>query len=92
MTHGTITAYRNHGCRCEECRATQAAYNRRNRATRLDTGSLSHGTRSAYDAGCRCDECRLARSIAYRVVTTEYKAKKIQPEHLMTLARRTGRA
>lgn len=25
IKHGTITAYRNHGCRCEECTNAQAA-------------------------------------------------------------------
>lgn len=30
--HGTLTAYTNHGCRCDECRKAMRVYNRQRRA------------------------------------------------------------
>lgn len=31
MTHGTVSGYSNHGCRCEECRQASQAYYRAGR-------------------------------------------------------------
>lgn len=75
VRHGTISAYRNHGCRCEECRAVQREYNARNRAARKAAGAFNHGTRSAYDAGCRCRRCRNRRRVAYITGAGEYQPK-----------------
>jgi hypothetical protein len=62
--HGTDRSYEYGGCRCDDCRAAHAERVKRNRAERLAAGSLTHGTRSAWDAGCRCAECRDASSRA----------------------------
>ncbi|MGP4975835.1 hypothetical protein [Brachybacterium tyrofermentans] len=40
LVHGTETAYRKHGCRCDECRAGRAAYQRDYRA-RLAAGTVT---------------------------------------------------
>ena len=36
IAHGTITAYNKHKCRCDECKATKAAYARRSRERHPD--------------------------------------------------------
>ena len=61
--HGTYTRYADHGCRCDACRAYQRDRVARNRADRLASGRLNHGTRSARDAGCRCDACVMTRRL-----------------------------
>ncbi|UQN30681.1 hypothetical protein [Brachybacterium kimchii] len=58
--HGTRSHYRA-GCRCDDCRAANAAYDRAYRA-----GHREHGTRAAYTRGCRCDACRSANAEAHR--------------------------
>ena len=66
VMHGTATAYFWDNCRCELCRETHNRRVARNRAERLASGNLNHGTRSAYDCGCRCDPCRNARRETYQ--------------------------
>jgi hypothetical protein len=65
INHGTCAAYERHHCRCDLCRETHNARVRANRADRLASGRIVHGTRSAYDAGCRCDACFEARRSSY---------------------------
>lgn len=65
-THGTYTGYYWHKCRCSKCTEYQRTRVARNRADRLASGRLSHGTRSAYDAGCRCEPCLAVRVDADR--------------------------
>lgn len=48
-------------CRCDKCREYQNNRVARNRAERLETGRLNHGTRSARDAGCHCYQCEATR-------------------------------
>lgn len=60
-SHGVYT----HGCRCDDCREAHRSYTRERRAKSLADGTLSHGTRSTYDAGCRCERCVWARSVVY---------------------------
>jgi hypothetical protein len=68
--HGTVSRYR-YGCRCDECKAANAAQARRLRAASRERGfaGLTHGRRSTYDAGCRCVACRRIRKtvpVGYR--------------------------
>lgn len=62
--------YTNYGCRCDDCRAGQAEYQKayRSRASsRFASGEVDapHGSRSTYtNYGCRCDECREAMRAA----------------------------
>lgn len=72
LTHGSKTYYQVYGCRCPECVTYQRERVARNRAERLASGRLTHGTRSAYDAGCRCENCRSARRRA-REQEAEYR-------------------
>jgi hypothetical protein len=65
VKHGTYGTYFHLKCRCFACREYQRARVARNRAARLASGNLSHGSRSAYDAGCRCDQCLSARRASY---------------------------
>lgn len=60
--HGTRARYCR-GCRCEQCRAANAAYDR---ALRARAGLPAHGKRSTYTQGCRCDECRAANTAYHR--------------------------
>ncbi len=64
LNHGTYTMYARRKCRCDECKTYQRNRVAKNRAERLASGKLTHGTRSAYDCGCRCAFCKKARSIA----------------------------
>jgi hypothetical protein len=64
MEHGA-SAYNNHGCRCDDCRAGIAAKRRGLQARRRfqqPPASLPHGTLSTYQNWhCRCDDCRAIR-------------------------------
>ncbi|MDF2562271.1 MAG: hypothetical protein K0R99_3717 [Microbacterium sp.] len=58
VEHGTITMYASRGCRCDECKAGNAAYQRARRvaaAEKLAAGArVEHGTVHAYrHYGCR---------------------------------------
>lgn len=69
LEHGTTTGYNTHGCRCDQCRAANAAYSRslaaRKRAgepvRECSRAPITHGTTRGYNRGCRCDDCRAAR-------------------------------
>lgn len=74
--HGSCARYELDGCRCPLCKHNHNERVKRNRRERLESGLLSHGTRSAYDAGCRCPECAAARRDAYRRLSTEYPRRK----------------
>ena len=74
VRHGTYTAYFWYWCRCGRCREYQNKRVARNRAARLATGNLSHGTRSAYDAGCRCGICKTARNEAWKRLEVKGRA------------------
>jgi hypothetical protein len=76
IKHGTYGAYGRRHCRCDECKDFQRDRNARNRADRLASGRLSHGTRSAYDAGCRCDDCKEARRVAAYTVDRQSAARR----------------
>jgi hypothetical protein len=61
--HGSLGMYGNHGCRCAECRAANAAYQRELMARyKREGGRGEHGTSYRYDTGCRCDACRRAHN------------------------------
>jgi hypothetical protein len=67
MKHGTRSGYRC-GCRCEACRAAQAAYmadyyarTKHTRPDKLDPAKC--GTKTQYDyRRCRCERCRKANA------------------------------
>lgn len=62
-THGTTTMYGNHRCRCSECKAANAAYQRElRRRYAAEGGRGEHGTYYRYDTGCRCNRCREAHN------------------------------
>lgn len=73
--HGTDRSYEYGGCRCDECRAAHAGRVAQNRAERLATGRLSHGTRSVWDAGCRCLPCHRAAKAARNEYLSRTSAK-----------------
>lgn len=68
MNHGTTWTYRT-GCRCDPCRAANAAAARRRRARiRGDLAAVVRrpyvcGQRRTYIAGCRCTACRGAEAL-----------------------------
>lgn len=79
VEHGTETAYRWHGCRCDACRehraaAHRASYTPKPRAPR-EPAPIAHGTPRGYQRGCRCDECREARSEQAREYRTRRAAR-----------------
>ncbi|MDG4763619.1 very short patch repair endonuclease [Solwaraspora sp. WMMD406] len=69
-SHGTVSAYRGSGCRCQECKSANAVYQRQLRNKyRSEGGRGQHGTDYRYRTGCRCDACRSAHAAedrAYR--------------------------
>lgn len=71
IVHGTSRAYRQAGCRCEECRD----WKRKTRApqvTRARAEVRAHGTVSMYSGGCRCALCRDAKRESMR----DYRRKQ----------------
>ena len=84
LAHGTENAYRNHGCRCDECRAGRAerarsARAKRPRPAREPRPLPEHGTTARYQRGCRCDECREARAEEMRAYRARRRAGETKP-------------
>lgn len=70
MLHGSRSTYA-YGCRCPECAAANAEYQRSKAKVRLaaklaaDPDSAPHGTVSTYtNYGCRCESCTEVHSAA----------------------------
>lgn len=71
IRHGTVTAYRDYGCRCRRCRNAHAVTTGRTRAAAAAKGLAPddprHGTLNGYDHyGCRCPSCKAAKAVAHR--------------------------
>lgn len=90
IAHGTESAYRGHGCRCEQCRAGRAE---RARARRLERAAEqpprprkprpvpAHGTPARYQRGCRCEDCRLARAEQMRTYRDRKRTGEVAPRY-----------
>jgi queuine/archaeosine tRNA-ribosyltransferase len=71
-------------CRCQQCRASKAAYMRERRRAAAENAKrwfaaghthvaegVTHGTRSAYEEhGCRCDRCSRHQPVSSRYRST----------------------
>jgi hypothetical protein len=76
--HGSLNAYNNLRCRCDECREAareparqrQEAWRRRQGMGEAKRGR-THGVISNYHEGCRCPDC----TEAMRVKQNEYRAE-----------------
>lgn len=74
------STYSNRGCRCDECKAAAAAYQKKRRAERtalpLPTGRR-HGVYTTYiNYGCRCERCKQANTDrSRRLARTNAQAK-----------------
>lgn len=56
--HGTVTAYTHYRCKCDPCRAANAAHHSALRQRRRELGSApTHGTSGYANYGCRCPVC-----------------------------------
>ena len=70
--HGTVGGYTNNACRCERCRAANAAYVQKRRYERAaalaaDPSRAAHGEESTYtNWRCRCQPCTEARAAYYQ--------------------------
>lgn len=73
-THGTVTMYVSHKCRCEQCKSAIREY-RGNTAFK----PAEHGSRSMYKNGCRCGACREAQSDYARAYYHERKQEESCP-------------
>lgn len=81
IRHGTTAAYRR-GCRCDRCRAANAADHRARIARFAANGGRGdHGTVYRYKTGCRCDECRSANTEQHRRLMARYRAEGGRGEH-----------
>jgi hypothetical protein len=89
INHGTTTAYANYGCRCDECRAANTAYQRDRRSrkaaglpvrARAANGEMgAHGTYSTYiHHKCRCKECSIANA-TYQVEYWTRRLEELRP-------------
>lgn len=62
ITHGIRQGY-SKGCRCTDCKAAWAAYNKERREARArgESQTAQHGTYGMYtNNGCRCQDCKHA--------------------------------
>ena len=69
MKHGTVSMYRNAGCRCAECRAAVALERKviRAKARTKPVPDHIHGTINGYqNYSCRCAACFEAYRARYR--------------------------
>lgn len=89
IQHGTLSAYRKHKCRCDECKAALTEYHRRWREAHPDYRTertrqpSAHGTIRRYTSyKCRCDECQAA-AVKYR-----RRWKQANPDAASEAARR----
>jgi hypothetical protein len=57
-SHGTVTMYVSHKCRCEKCKDAIRRYRGHE-----EFKPAQHGSRTMYRNGCRCDSCTNAQSI-----------------------------
>jgi hypothetical protein len=75
VTHGgSGNAYSAYGCRCDECRAANAARAKRRRLERYaEGGDFEHGVCGYTNWGCRCDECSEAHS---EMLVAAYESRK----------------
>lgn len=59
--HGLLSTYTYWKCRCEACRAANAAYHQQLRMSRNPKDAKEHGTLSTYvNYRCRCEVCSAA--------------------------------
>lgn len=85
VKHGTLTAYKHYGCRCEPCnRANLESAKKHRGIARKKFASknsaeiardFKHGTIYVYDMGCRCIECKAIGA------DTRLRFKKAAREH-----------
>lgn len=87
VEHGTRATYQNHSCRCDECRAAQAAYQLLFKR-RADPAQAPHGTTTGYSSwNCRCVPCREAHAARMRVwrarrgMSPNYRCVECQDGH-----------
>ena len=83
--------YRNHGCRCDVCRAAQReymlAYHKRRREAGLPDGDPRHGTNNGYtNRGCRCEPCTKAGSAADAASRRRREANQRRLEYLQAVS------
>ena len=74
MNHNTQSGYSG-GCRCSQCRAAHAAYERmiRRRRSVVPDKQIPHGTRNGYlNYLCRCAACTMTERDYWR----EQRARK----------------
>lgn len=75
FTHGTRYGYQKRGCRCDDCREWNAGrwdrYAKRS-FQRMERGSLTHGTATAYRSGCRCKTCITSASNRQRELVERF--------------------
>lgn len=77
LQHGRLGTYTNHECRCDDCRAANATYQRELLARyREEGGRGAHGMDYRYRTGCRCDSCRAAHARADREYRRSRKSHK----------------
>ena len=62
--HGTYSCYRNHKCRCAECRAAHSDHMRtwRKQASTYPAERIPHGSQGYRNYSCRCEVCRAAKA------------------------------
>jgi hypothetical protein len=76
--HGTRSMYVNGKCRCENCKAANAAWQKNIRARRAldrELFKVEHGTLNAYtNYGCRCPACKSVQSERYKAWAGTRKA------------------
>jgi hypothetical protein len=80
--HGTLHAYRKHGCRCVLCGAAQREHCAIQKAKRIaNNANAPHGTTTAYiNWKCRCDLCKIAGAVNNKQVKERMIARGWKPK------------
>lgn len=88
IRHGTTTAYAHHKCRCVECRAAVAEYNRK-RTAAIRAGTWVPGTRAKAPEPCCGPDCdRVARYVTPMNLCQSHKLQWQRGEPLSPIPHR----
>lgn len=98
VKHGTLTAYKRYGCRCESCK--KANCYSANKYRKISKGLLTAipkpkkhpecGESSGYNAGCRCQACKESARVCREKTINKAKAYFAETGEFLTAKTKHG--